>query len=96
MVERGGGFGLARESCAKDWVPRELGSDQLDGDGPTWILLLGTVNHAHAPASNDGVEPASGDVVAQSRIGAAQRGHFYQFQPHRCNGGRVGIGWRRW
>jgi len=67
MIERGCKARLAQEALAEGAIVRELGRDQLQRDGPVERELGRSVDHPHAAATDDTVDPIAGQLRSDLR-----------------------------
>jgi hypothetical protein len=67
MVDRGCEARLPQEALAEDGVARELGRDQLQGDGPIERELGCPVDDAHASAAENAVDAVARELGSEIR-----------------------------
>jgi hypothetical protein len=69
VLEAGDRLRLLQEARARQGVARQLGGDELDGDLPAELQILGLVDDTHPPLADLLDHPVFGDGLADHRLG---------------------------
>jgi hypothetical protein len=81
MVDGGGQLRLPEEPGSKPLVAAELWSEDLEGSFAPKLEVLGQVHHTHATPPDDGFDPVSGKLRADSSIHAGSPGRVLPSDP---------------
>jgi hypothetical protein len=68
VVEARGGARLADEARAEPWILGDVGSEDLERDLPAEPQMLGEVDDAHPPATDDAFETMARYLVSRMEV----------------------------
>ncbi len=86
MSDRGGGASLATEPLPGDFVPRQIGRQDFDGDGPMEMRIVGFEDNPHPPMADHAGDLEMAEPTEVSGVGRG--GEKIEFDLSRGRHGR--------